>query len=148
MRQRSLYPRNFLQPDCLGLAARPSIFGTSRAMRLSLRFSSSLRADGLVSMAYLATQAPALDQVGFDGFQGNAFLLAPPFRDKAVVEILPERPVFAKGDLHGYLAAFLVGQKLNAGHECSSLCGSTHTLARPSGPVMDGVLQRASSLNW
>src|SRR4029077_3177712 len=121
MRQRSLYPRSFLQPEGLGLAARPSIFGTSRAMRLSLRLSSSLRADGLVSMAYLATQAPALNQIGFDGFEGNTFLLTSPFRDYAVVEILPERPVFAKVDLHGHLAAFLVGQKLNSGHGCSSL---------------------------
>jgi hypothetical protein len=89
MRQRCLYARNFLQPDGLGFAARPSIFATSRAMSLSLRFSSSLRAYGLTSRAYLATQAPALDQIRFDGFEGNALLLAPLFRDEAIVEILP-----------------------------------------------------------
>src|SRR5258708_6051730 len=120
MRQRSLQPRNFLQPDGLELAARPSIFGNSRAMRPLLSFSSSLRADGLMSTRCLATQASAFDQVGFDGFEGNAFLLAPAFRDKAVVEILPERPVLSKVDLHGYLAAPLVGQKLNAGHDVPS----------------------------
>src|ERR1039457_2454701 len=129
MRQRSLEPRSFLQPDGLGLAAKPSIFGTSRAMRLSLRFSSSLRADGLISSEYLATRAPALDQIGLDGFEEYAFLLAPPFRDKAVVEILPKRPVFAKVNLHGHLTALLVGQKLNTGHDVPPW-GSNHNLTR------------------
>ena len=59
-------------------------------MRRSLRFSSSLLVDGLIWIAYLATQAPAFNQVGFDGFEGNVSFLASPFRDQAVVEILPE----------------------------------------------------------
>jgi len=63
---------------------------------------------------YLATQTPVLDQIGFDSFKGNAFLLAPLFRDKAVVEILPQRPVFAKVDLHGRSVALDGGQKLYA----------------------------------
>ena len=69
-------PCSFLQPDGLGSAARPSIFGARRAMKLSLRFSNSFRADGLMSRAYLATQAPALDQIDFDGFEGDAVLFA------------------------------------------------------------------------
>jgi hypothetical protein len=82
-----LYPRSFLQPDGLGL------------------------------MVCSATQAAAPDQIGFDGLQGNAGLLAPLFRDKPVAEILPERTVFAEVNLHGHLAALLIGQKLNAGHD-------------------------------
>src|SRR5712691_6841393 len=92
-------------------------------MRLSLRFSSSLRADGLMSMAYLATQAPARDHIGFDSFEGNAFLLAPPFRNKTVVEIFPKRPVLAQVNLDGHLAAFLVCQKFNSGHDGPLLGG-------------------------
>ena len=71
-------------------------------------------------MAYLATQTPAFDQVGFDRFEWNASLLASPFGDQAVVEILPERPVFAKVDLHRHLPALVVGQKLNTGHAALS----------------------------
>jgi hypothetical protein len=47
-------------------------------MRRLLRFSNSLLADGLKLTAYSATQAPASDEIGFDGFEGNGFLLASP----------------------------------------------------------------------
>jgi hypothetical protein len=50
-----LVPLQFLAAGGLGLAARPSIFDTTRAIRPSLNFSSSRRADGLISMEYLAT---------------------------------------------------------------------------------------------
>jgi len=63
-----LIPTQFAAAGWSWMAVRPSIFGSSRAIRLSLRFSSSLRADGLISMAYLDTQPPALGQIGFDGF--------------------------------------------------------------------------------
>ncbi len=46
-----LVTRSFLQPDGLGLVARPSILDTRRVRSLSLRSSSSFRAEGLISMA-------------------------------------------------------------------------------------------------
>jgi hypothetical protein len=51
-------------------------FRRYRPMMLSLKRSNSFRVDGLISSVYLATQTPALDQVSFDSFKGNAFLLA------------------------------------------------------------------------
>src|SRR5260370_379935 len=91
----------------LGWQPKPSIFGTSRATSRSLTFSSSLRADGLMSRTCLATQTTAFDQIGFDGFEGNALSPTSLFRDETVVEILPERPMLAKVDLHADLAALL-----------------------------------------
>src|SRR5579863_7840333 len=111
-------------------------------MRLSVRLSSSLRAEGFTSMAYLATQAAALDQVGFDASEGNALFLAPPFRDQAVVEILPERPMLAKIDLHGHLAAFLVGEKLDADHGVPLFACLDITLVRLLCPVKGRVCSR------
>jgi hypothetical protein len=99
------------------MGASLSIFGTSRAMRASLRFSNSLRADGLISTVYSATKASALDQIRFDHLEEDAFLFAPPFRNHPIVEILPDCTVLAEVDLHGHFAAFLVGQKLDASHD-------------------------------
>src|SRR5258708_220893 len=82
----------------------------------SLSFSSSLCADGLTSIAYLATQTSTPDWVGFDGFKRNTFLFAPLLRNQAVVKILPQCPVLTEIDLNGDLPAFLIGQKLNTGH--------------------------------
>ena len=95
-----------------------------------------------MSSAYLVTQSPALNQIGFDGFEGNASLLSPLFRDKAVVEILLQRPVFAKVDLHLHRAALLVGQELNTSHDVPLVRGSNHNLAwtpgSGQGHIVDG----------
>jgi len=99
-----------------GLVAKPSIFGTSRAMSWLLRASSSFRADGLMSMTYSATQSHALDEVGLDGVEGNASLLAPSLGNQAVAKILLKRPVFAQVDLDGHLTPLFIGQKMNPGH--------------------------------
>jgi hypothetical protein len=56
-----LYPFSFLHPAGRGLSPRDSILRTTRASTLSGRASSSFRAEGLTSTAYLFTEPAAFD---------------------------------------------------------------------------------------
>jgi hypothetical protein len=96
-------------------------------MKLSLSLSKSARADDLISIYYLATQASALDQTALGLLKGNTFFLASLFGDKTVIEIFPERPMLAKIDLNGYPAAFSISQKLDTSHVVPLSAGQSIT---------------------
>ena len=73
---------------------RPGLRSSAPAARRGCRLNSPVPSarTAWFRRHYLATQAPALDQIGLDGFEGHAFLFAPAFRDHTVVEILQTAP--------------------------------------------------------
>ncbi len=91
-----------------------------RANSLSSRASNSFCAGGLISIAYLSRRAGAFQTVRAVLFVWNALFLPARFRNKAVPEVLPNGPVFFEVDENAYLAALLIGDKLDSAHDSLS----------------------------
>jgi hypothetical protein len=83
--------------------------------------SSSLCAECLISSEYLATGACAFQAGRAILLVRNALFFPPRFRHKTVPKIFPEGAVFFQVDENPDLAALLIGDELDSGHEFNAL---------------------------
>src|SRR5438067_796597 len=125
MRHSFSPPLSFLQPGGRGFTASASKRETMRAIILSASRSNSFWALGFTMTEYLATQLPALDEVGFQLFERDAFLATARLGDEHVLNVLPKCLVLFEVDDGGGFAALVVGDELDSGHRlllnvCSS----------------------------